>query len=84
MAVSINAGFLNSQEPALDLLESEERKHANSCDFTLIYLPSSAKIAHIELETKKLSYEDTRTLILTAIEGAKQINEILRDALLSD
>ena len=69
--VSINAGFLQGQEPALDLLESEERRHANSCEFTLVYLPSSDKIAYIELETKKLGYEDSKKLILKAIEGAK-------------
>ena len=59
MVVAINGGFLASKEPALDLLENEERRHSNSCDFTLTYLPSSDKIAHIELESKKLSFEDT-------------------------
>lgn len=77
LVISINAGFLLGQEPALDLLESEEWKHSNSCDFTLAYLPSSDKIAYLELETKKLSYDDTKSLIMKGIEGAKWVNEIV-------
>jgi len=65
------------------LLESEERKHTNSCDFTLTYLASSEWIAHIELESKKLSYEDTMSLTTKAIEGARLIYDFMRDELIN-
>ena len=73
--VSMNSGFLESFTPALDLQQTEEKKH--NCDFMISYLPKSWKIAFIEMESKKLSVKEVNELIEMAISGWKLIEEVI-------
>ena len=81
--VAISAGFLTSGKVGIDLLDSEEgRKMTGKCDFNLMYNTKEEKIAHIELDSKKISIPETKLLIDSAIEGCNQIkaqmDELLR------
>ncbi|CAI2380278.1 unnamed protein product [Moneuplotes crassus] len=73
--VSMNSGFLESFTPAIDLQQTEEKKH--NCDFLISYLPKTKKIAFIELDSKKLSIKEVNSLVELAIEGCMHINEII-------
>jgi exosome complex component RRP41 len=75
--VSMSSGFLETFTPAIDLQQTEEKKH--KCDFLIAYLPKSEKIAFIELESKKLSIKEVNSLMETAISGCKHVYEIMND-----
>ena len=83
MVAAVSAGFLQSA-PTLDMAQAEESRHSGRCDFTLActVTKEKSKIAHMELDSKKLSLDETRALMSTAQQGIDTIHETMREKLL--
>jgi ribonuclease PH len=75
--VATTAGLLGNVA-VLDLIYMEEKKQ--NCEFVLVNLQNTKKIAYVNLNCNKINIEEFKNILDISVESCDEIGEVMKKA----